>query len=1829
MESSAAASFDHLLDKTRLPQPSFQRLAVASLFKKLRSAPPPLGLASGPARDALSRCLSSPSAPVADQAVRELCSLVKDGLLPVPAALLELQSALDGCTPGFASLFVKGIGFLARFAFRADPSWGRRFDPVELHPFIKVLSCRTEVHQELIQQVLLFIVQSKSLGMETVSGFLRPFLLFSVLRTSSSSSFTRDLISSVASFSCSFPSQSIGILNLLVGCTRHLPLANEEDFKCLLVSSEYLVDAFIVVLKQLSCGETVFQSVSIDAKACGIELLENLLSVAIGCTKPWGGVEILLELAKRLLVAQRNCGLPYPAELVTVIVSVSIILTQAEFEHEHLSALKLLIFLNEWKKENEDNSKGIACYHGEDLLCIFPLINLLSSPSQSVKASASHLLSRATRQVLELSDDPRKVQIPTSGTSTLRLGFILLRLLHHLWFQNHDEKIGFIGSQCGVMTSWTSQLKEYLSTVRRQKYNSIIQSPESSSGGLTSLFSSVASILLVHPKLSTSAVDSLAAIGGMDYKLGMPLLLTVLFHIKMLCRDKCDSLKMLPRLLEMLPSLATHSVMVPLILQTVLPMLHKSANPVLYGTAVRLLCKTWVINDTAFGTLQGLLDPQAFSHFMSQREICISLAASLRDICCHNPDRGVDLILSISSSIESRDPLVHALGLESLAHLCEADVIDFYTAWDVISDHMLDYFSDPIVAHGLCILLRWGALDAEVYSETSRNVIKILWEIGTSRFANYEFLWVKARIVAFESLSHYEVANIQEAIPEFKRRNLECLVSEDNMELLNAMEKLEVKILKFEHITRRRMLRQKRVVVHKVEKLLDVFPQAIFTAGKQLGELPGAALLCLVYTPKDLNSQATTKDSGKLHSEYERALLEIAESLHISRNIFMGFLALQSWKHFMHRWLRAVVLLADAKSSSAFDKNNKVANDILKTLCRVGAESIPQISANIAFAIGALCMVLPSSAHMVISAASEFLLKWLLEYEHEQRQWSAAISLGLVSTCFDATDWKQRFEVVNGLLKVLCESKSHLVKGACGMALGFACQNLLNTTEIGNGSGLEGQNTRITEISLLQDIINTLSLMICKLCPAATDSLKNLNVSFSPSQQSMSSNLFLGNLYDLEEDGWGVVGLVLGLGNSVIALYRFGAYDAILKIKDLLVSWISYDLHGPGSLVSNELSEIPLCMGSCLALPTVAAFCQRNELVNIDFDFLFGSYYSLISELLSLKKSGSAYQNLLVASCIGAGSFLSCIMSLGMHMVKFDNVKHLMEVLRTTYTSSFPPPVCFAGMLGVVNAFGAGAGDLIQMYPQATNFQLNCEQESSFVSGPILYSPACETLSTSMVQEMFLIAKDSKDQQIKNYAAWALSFLRCRWWSSEFQDMISSQNSSLSSNSSAQTFDEESLVWKLCLWLSDVNKNKAGEVMDASTVAAVLRWLSKAPRLPPLDWGVIIRRCMRYDPQLSAEAHKRYCLTSLREECLNFSLVHANHVSPFLQFVDELSDLSRFRTLELNLQTFLVEHLLNICKIFSSRRLEKLFVDLVEYFRSTSYLAYEPEKKSRLRVYFWKGLHHCLTEAPEELSITSNVEKCMACLLSLLPELTSDGFSEEHIDSIGEWPVAVRCLAKARDEWLVDILQLHGESSSFVAKIISIKAKLVGMGRFPVSEMSELKAHVLNARTEGPWWSMLVEVAASLLTAEGRIKRQWLLDAFEISCISEYPSTALRFIGLLSSRWCMYMPLLTIEPTTVLSDLPVTLPSLLSDSSWSIIAGPLVDKLWVCTMRICTWAERLTIAGGSSTLDQIDASEAGLSIFLAHVMHETCLSLKQFLPFEKQLKLATLVVARV
>ncbi|RVX08694.1 Protein RST1 [Vitis vinifera] len=312
-------------------------------------------------------------------------------------------------------------------------------------------------------------------------------------------------------------------------------------------------------------------------------------------------------------------------------------------------------------------------------------------------------------------------------------------------------------------------------------------------------------------------------------------------------------------------------------------------------------------------------------------------------------------------------------------------------------------------------------MDAEAYSEASRNVLQILWEVASSRHTGHGSLWAKARTSAFEALIHYEVPHIEKSIPDFKKRNLELLISETNPGAIRTMEEFEVKIITYEHITRHRLIKEKKVMVNKIEKLLDVFPQAIFSSGKNSNSkvLPGAALLCLSFTPKGVSYQGVSKGSQEVHTRYENAVVEIAASLQLSRNILLALLSLQSWKPFMQRWMRANISSFNAKApTTILDKTSKAANAILKSMRRIAEESIPRSAENIALAISALCVVLPPEAHAVKSTASTFLLNWLFQYEHEYRQWSAAIALGLISSCLHVTDHKQKFQNITGLIEV-------------------------------------------------------------------------------------------------------------------------------------------------------------------------------------------------------------------------------------------------------------------------------------------------------------------------------------------------------------------------------------------------------------------------------------------------------------------------------------------------------------------------------------------------------------------------------------------------------------------------------------------------------------------------------------------------------------------------------------------------------------------------------------------------------------------------------------------
>ncbi|KAG9141192.1 hypothetical protein Leryth_001683 [Lithospermum erythrorhizon] len=189
-------------------------------------------------------------------------------------------------------------------------------------------------------------------------------------------------------------------------------------------------------------------------------------------------------------------------------------------------------------------------------------------------------------------------------------------------------------------------------------------------------------------------------------------------------------------------------------------------------------------------------------------------------------------------------------------------------------------------------------------------------------------------------------------------------------------------------------------------------------------------------------------------------------------------------------------------------------------------------------------------------------------------------------------------------------------------------------------------------------------------------------------------------------------------------------------------------------------------------------------------------------------------------------------------------------------------------------------------------------------------------------------------------------------------------------------------------------------------------------------------------------------------------------------------------------------------------------------------------------------------------------------------------------------------------------------------KKTQIKAKLVHMGSLPFTELVNLRTYILNKQSEVSW-NVMVDMVAALQFASGSIKRQWLLDVLQISCVTKHPSTALQFAALLCGSCCKYMPILVVNKSTVMSDLPVTLPTLLQNTSWMEIADSVVLYLWTSTERIYHWKTG-TVDPDEQT---IDAKERNVLDFLLRVMHRTCVILKDYLSPDKRLNLANMVLS--
>lgn len=114
-----------------------------------------------------------------------------------------------------------------------------------------MLACRGETHGELLHQVLVFIMENKSMDMEKVLVFLKPFVTFAVLKAQGSNSllgFSEKLVSSLADLAFSIPFEAIPVFRFVMACMKHIPCRSSDVILCPLL---YL--GFLIAIKYRNC----------------------------------------------------------------------------------------------------------------------------------------------------------------------------------------------------------------------------------------------------------------------------------------------------------------------------------------------------------------------------------------------------------------------------------------------------------------------------------------------------------------------------------------------------------------------------------------------------------------------------------------------------------------------------------------------------------------------------------------------------------------------------------------------------------------------------------------------------------------------------------------------------------------------------------------------------------------------------------------------------------------------------------------------------------------------------------------------------------------------------------------------------------------------------------------------------------------------------------------------------------------------------------------------------------------------------------------------------------------------------------------------------------------------------------------------------------------------------------------------------------------------------------------------------------------------------------------------------------------------------------------
>ncbi|XP_065912332.1 focadhesin-like isoform X2 [Dysidea avara] len=220
------------------------------------------------------------------------------------------------------------------------------------------------------------------------------------------------------------------------------------------------------------------------------------------------------------------------------------------------------------------------------------------------------------------------------------------------------------------------------------------------------------------------------------------------------------------RLLNLLPDLAAHKVMLPLVVRVI----HSLSRRVsLYPIIIRLLCKMWRERDGVFAHLHKLLLAPPPQHTPPEicREIVIAKVTSIHDICQYKPELHgeeiiglvlqcvVDFSLQNPSVSAGKDDGVMAMVIRSLYLLCYSEIVDLPVAWNMVAPKLRGERRPKVLAVMCDLFSLLPLLDMdESLQPLCDHALTFLWSCAAST--------VGAVVEAsFKALCHFELEDFK------------------------------------------------------------------------------------------------------------------------------------------------------------------------------------------------------------------------------------------------------------------------------------------------------------------------------------------------------------------------------------------------------------------------------------------------------------------------------------------------------------------------------------------------------------------------------------------------------------------------------------------------------------------------------------------------------------------------------------------------------------------------------------------------------------------------------------------------------------------------------------------------------------------------------------------------------------------------------------------------------------------------------------------------------------------------------------------------------------